>query len=200
MESTTLEPRELTEKRIGLPLLVHGLALLAAAAFPEGAFRFWFPITATLEALLLLNLLRLWRKYKHQPKHYYTIHMYWLLAGIFLFVSISIIRMFYGTPSFYLVLAFVAGVALYAQFNRENMLLVLVDPAERKRFARLPLILKLIIIVGILLIAYMRAQFANPDAGTIIFVYFVSVFLLFIGAPLSIPVERIEEIKERVNQ
>jgi len=200
MESPTIESREIAEKRIGLPLFVHGLYLLLSAAFPEGAFRFWFPIVAGLEVLLLLNLLRLWRKFKYQPKHYYTINIYWLLAGMYLFISISIIRMFYGTAYFWLILVLVIGVCLYAHMNREKMLVVFVDPAERKRLARVPFILQLVILIGILLMAYSRAKFSEPNAGAVIFMYFISVFGLFIGAPFSMPAERIEEIKERSTQ
>ncbi|MBB4824819.1 hypothetical protein HNO89_002045 [Sporosarcina luteola] len=200
MQSTTQKPREIAEKRIGLILLVHGICLLVSASYPEGAFRIWFPITTGLEALLLLNLLRLWRKYKYQPKYYYTIHIYWLLAGMYFFISISILRMFYGAQAFWMVLLMVIGVFVYAQYKRENMLMVFVNPAERKRLVRLSFFIKIMILVGILLMAYSRVKYSNPNGGALIFMYLISVFGIFVGAPLSIPGERIEEIKKRVNQ
>ncbi len=89
MSSLTPATEEIAEKRIGMTLLIHGILLLGSSAIPEEDFLIWFPINLVIEALIIVQLLRMWKRYKNKPQHYYTIQVYWMLIGFSFFAMAS---------------------------------------------------------------------------------------------------------------
>ena len=65
MSSLTPATEEIAEKRIGMTLLIHGILLLGSSAIPEEDFLIWFPINLVIEALIIFQLLRMWKRYKN---------------------------------------------------------------------------------------------------------------------------------------
>ncbi len=190
------EVKQVAEKRLGLVIGVHMLSLLAAAAFPEGRFLFWLPILLAVEGLIVFHLLRLWKRYKYQSKHYYTINMYWFLIGLNIFASLPILRLCYGTPYFWLILPLMIIVFLYAHFIREKILVLFVSPSKVKTLYRLPVLMRIFVVVSIFMLIFLQMKSFHPNFGLSIFVYFVSVGLLYIATPFSIPVDQIEQVKK----
>ena len=90
---------EIAEKCFGMTLLIHGILLLGSSAIPEQDFLIWFPINLTIEALIIVQLLRMWKKYKYNTKQYYTIQVYWMLIGFSFFTMTPIVKIMYYTPS-----------------------------------------------------------------------------------------------------
>ncbi len=195
-ESTCKRGQSSCRKTIGACYSVHVLSLLAAAAFPEGHFLFWFPILLVIEVLIVFHLLRLWKRYKYQSKHYYTINVYWFLTGINIFASLPILRMCYGTPYFWSISPLMIVIFFYAHFIREKILVLFVSPRKLKTLYRLPVLFRFFVVSSIFMLIILRMKSFHPNFGLSIFVYFVSVGLLYIATPFFIPVEQAEQMKK----
>ena len=116
MSSLTPATEEIAEKRIGMTLLIHGILLLGSSAIPEEDFLIWFPINLVIEALIIIQLLRMWKRYKNKPQHYYTIQVYWMLIGLSFFAMLPIVKIMYYTASFWPVLVLTVLLFFYARF------------------------------------------------------------------------------------
>ena len=195
MSSMISETEEIADKRIGLTLGIHTILLLVASSIPEGGFWLWFPITLAIEALIILELLRKWRKYKYNLKSYYTIQIYWMLMGLSLYSMIPVVRIMYGTAAFWPVLVFTISLFIFAHLVREKIAEVFVNPKKDRQLNLWPVIFCIIVFVGVIIMAILRAKTYHPNLGLVILIYMVGGMMLFLATPFSVSAERFEKLK-----
>ena len=164
---------EIAEKRIGMTLLIHGILLLGSSAIPEQDFLIWFPINLTIEALIIVQLLRMWKKYKYNTKQYYTIQVYWMLIGFSFFTMAPIVKVMYYTPSFWPVLSVTVLLFVYVHLIREKIAEVFVNPKKKRQLHLWPVLLCILVFIGILIMAILRAESYHPNLGIAILLYLI---------------------------
>jgi xanthine/uracil permease len=195
MSSLTPATEEIAEKRIGMTLLIHGILLLGSSAIPEEDFLIWFPINLVIEALIIFQLLRLWKRYKNKPQHYYTIQVYWMLIGLSFFAMLPIVKIMYYTASFWPVLILTVLLFFYAHFIREKIAEVFVNPKKKRQLHLWPVFLCILVFIGILIMAILRAESYHPNLGIAILLYMIGGMMAFVATPFSVSGERLEELK-----
>lgn len=195
MSSMTPATEEIAEKRIGMTLFIHGILLLGSSAIPEEDFLIWFPINLTIEALIIIQLLRMWKKYKYNTKQYYTIQVYWMLIGLSYFAMAPIVKVMYYTPSFWPVFVVTILLFVFAHVMRERIAEVFVNPKKERQLQLWPVSLSILILVGILIMAILRAKSYHPNLGIAVLLYLVGGMAVFLATPFSLSGERLEELK-----
>ena len=133
MSSLTPATEEIAEKRIGMTLLIHGILLLGSRPFPRKIFSYGPQSISLIEALIIIQLLRMWKRYKNKPQHYYTIQVYWMLIGLSFFAMLPIVKIMYYTASFWPVLVLTVLLFFYARFIREKIAEVFVNPKKKRQ-------------------------------------------------------------------
>ncbi len=195
MSSMTSATEEIAEKRIGMTLFIHSILLVGSSAIPEENFLLWFPINLTIEALIIIQLLRMWKKYKYNTKQYYTIQVYWMLIGLSYFAMAPIVKVMYYTPSFWPVLIVTVFLFVYAHLIREKIAEVFVNPKKERKLRLWPVSLSILILVGILIMAILRAKSYHPNLGIAVILYLIGGMMVFVATPFSLSGERLEELK-----
>ena len=186
---------EIAEKRIGMTLLIHGILLVGSSAIPEEDFLIWFPINLTIEALIIIQLLRMWKKHKYNTKQYYTIQVYWMLIGFSYFAMAPIVKVMYYTASFWPVLIVTVLLFIYAHLTREKIAEVFVNPKKERKLQLWPIFMCILILIGILIMAVLRAKSYHPNLGIAILLYLIGGMMVFLATPFSVSGERLEELK-----
>ncbi|MCG7336477.1 hypothetical protein MHZ95_14500 [Sporosarcina sp. ACRSM] len=195
MSSMIPAKEEIAEKRIGMTLFIHGILLVGSSAIPEEDFLLWFPINLAIEALIIIQLLRMWKKYKYNTKQYYTIQVYWMLIGLSYFAMAPIVKVMYYTTSFWPVFIVTVLMFIYAHVIREKIAEVFVNPKKERQLQLWPVSLSILILVGILIMAILRANSYHPNLGIAIFLYLIGGMTAFLATPFSLSGERLEELK-----
>lgn len=195
MSSITPVTAEIAEKRIGMTLLIHSILLVGSSAIPEKDFLIWFSINLAIEALIIIQLLRLWKRYKYNTKQYYTIQVYWMLIGFSYFAMAPIVKVMYDTASFWPVLLVTVLLLVYAHVIREKIVAVFVNPKKERQLQLWPMSLCILVLIGILIMAILRAQSYHPNLGIAVLLYLLGGMAAFLATPFSVSGERIEELK-----
>ena len=196
MSSMVSRTEEIAEKRIGLTLVIHGIFLLGSSAILDVGFLLWFPINLAIEVLIILELLRMWKRYKYNSKSYYTIQVYWMLMGTAIYSVLPILRLMYVTDAFWLVLVFTILLFIYAHLIREKIAEVFVNPKKEKSLWLLIMVFSIIVFIGVIIMAILRAKSYHPNLGLIIVLYMVGGMMLFLATPFSVSAERFEKLKK----
>ncbi len=175
---------------------LHLLLLLCASAVPEGRFLFWLPINLAIETFIIFRLLLLWKRYsKYEPRRYNSLQLYWALIGSSIFAMMPFVRSTYGTLAFWPFLIGTVLLFLISHLLKERITSVFVNPDKRRQLIKLPKVLAVIVLVGLVINAMLRFTQAHPNLGLIIFLYLLAGFLLFCATPFSLDQERIEKLK-----
>ncbi|MBD7984751.1 hypothetical protein H9649_09170 [Sporosarcina sp. Sa2YVA2] len=176
---------------------LHLLSLLGASAVPEGRFLFWLPINLTVEVLIIVRLILLWKRYsKHEPRRYNSIQLYWMLTGLSFFMMMPFVKITFGTFAFLPMLTIAILLFLFSHLWKERIASVFVNPKKKGQLVKWPKALAVIIIIGIVIMTALRFTPAHPNDGLSVFLFLLGGFSIFIATPFSLSGERIEELKQ----
>ena len=141
--------QDTAEKRIGFTIILHLFMIVVASAYPEGQFFSWVCIGLLVEALIVFRILRLWNRYKHNTKRYYSLQAYWMLMGSAIYAVIPFVRVTYNSVYFSIMLVVTLLLFALGYFSRTWLATIFVNPQKVKLLNMLPIILVAIVIVGL---------------------------------------------------
>ncbi|MBB4823492.1 magnesium-transporting ATPase (P-type) [Sporosarcina luteola] len=195
MAFTELDKKQVAEKRLGFTVFLHIFMLLGASVYPEGSFFKWLFINLAIECLIVIRILSLWKQYKFDTKRYYSLQVYWMLTGFSIFSVIPFVKTVYGTTIFWLLLIITIGMFIAAHLLKERIGAIFVNPGKLHLLVLWPKLLAVIVLIGIVIMAVLRAQSYHSNVGLFAFLYLIGMFALYTAVPFSLTEERIEKLK-----
>ena len=188
MSSLTPATEEVAEKRIGMTLLIHGILLLGSSAIPEEDFLIWFPINLVIEALIIIQLLRMWKRYKNKRATLLYDPSVLDADRVVVFCNDSDCENHVRYSLFLASTDFNGFLFFYAHFIREKIAEVFVNPKKKRQLHLWPVFLCILVFIGILIMAILRAESYHPNLGIAILLYLIGGMMTFVATPFSVQV------------